>query len=161
MSVVTFPKYQINGLDAEAESARLHYKKNQPDRPDIDFPPYRFMPFPCALYRREGDEIVNRLCGVNDYDGDGNLVEALRQRNEAQLAALLGDGWVDTPADVNKARRAAELDIARAAAMSAYEDKNLGEKARAEREAVDLASDDHVVDVPTAREKNRAAKETR
>lgn len=151
MSVVQLPKYLINGRDAEQEATRLHFKKNRPDQPEIEFPAYRYMPFPKAMYRRKGDDIESALVGVNDYTDDGELNEQLREKNEAAVHDRLADGWAHSPGQIDAAKRALEMDIAKAAAERAYEDRHLGDKARVELEKIEDAADDHVVNVPEAK----------
>lgn len=64
MSVIALPKYEIEVdgrlMTADEAATRLHFKKNQPERPDIDFPPYQFRPFPTCVYREWSESARER-----------------------------------------------------------------------------------------------------
>lgn len=189
MSVVLLPKYQIvPGEDPEVTAARLHARKNKPvnQAEDIDYPSYRFRPFPRAMYRewtedrreRELSRIAGKhaldlekrndrwqaesllgeyetaLVGVADYIEHGDrdeVVSELRERNEREQSIRKTEGWADHPNEVKAATRRMQMTLATAAAERAHEDRNLGERATSELEAVDDAADDHVVDVSATR----------
>lgn len=151
MSVFTLPKYPINGRDAEEEARRLHFRKNRPEVPDVEFPPHVHRPFPTCMYRLNNDgETEAQIVGVHDFDDEGHIVEALRSRNEAERLHRLSLGWAHSPADIRTARREFEKRIAIQAAESNYDDRKLTGKAREERNAIEDAASDHLVDVPTA-----------
>jgi len=62
--VMQLPKYAIPGmehLDPEVAALRLHNRKNRAVNPadEMEFPPYRFRPFPVAVYR-DWDETARR-----------------------------------------------------------------------------------------------------
>lgn len=194
MSVAELPKFKIDPnspLSAEEQSLRLHFKKNQPEKPDIDFPPYRFMPYPAAMYREwteanrklelrriagrlslnlsnpidferadvELAEYESRQVGVRDVDDDGHVDQQLRDKNDADHRVLLGQGWADTPSGVKDAKDKQNKALALAAAHRNYEDRNMGELAKAEAEAIDDAADDHVPEIPQAAKNGRRKSE--
>lgn len=188
MSVVSLPKYPIPGLehlDPEEAALRLHNKKNQAVRPDEDmvFPPYKFRPFPVALYRdwdpanrrREVVRIANKAgvrldderqmqliedeivewetmqVGVHDYDENDDIVSALRERNERELAARLDAEWCSHPSELRAKKDQLNKRVALNAALRAGDDRHLGEQAQRELDAIEEAADDHVVEVPEVR----------
>lgn len=193
MSIIQLPKYPIQGyedLSPEEASERLHRKKNTPIAPDIEYPSYRFRPYPCALYRQWTDEarerelmrvsakymldmqkrsdvltaeslvgqFETRLVGEADYiehrDSD-EVISQIRERNDKAKADLLEQGWAERPDLVKEAAAKLRMKVATLAAERQFEDRRLGEKAAAELEAIDDASEDHVVDVPAARRELR------
>lgn len=167
MSVFALPKYDINGRDAEAEATRLHFRKNQPDRPDIEFPPYNpHAKFPCALYRRSSDgDIESRLVGVADFEYHADerrwvINESLHARNANEHAALRDAGWAESPADVDRAKMLYERRVlAIPAAERAYDDRHMSDAAQAEVAAIEDAASDHVVDVDKARAETKETRE--
>lgn len=59
MSIALLPKYQIvPGEDPEVTAARLHAKKNRAVNAadDLEFPPYRFRPYPTCVYREWSED---------------------------------------------------------------------------------------------------------
>ncbi len=86
--------------------------------------------------------------GVNDVADDGTVNESLRAKNEAALLLAKGQGWANTPFEVKAAERRLNDAVANAAAERTWDDRHLGGVAREELNAVEAASDLHVVDIP-------------
>lgn len=78
MSVVLLPRYPLPGQreheDPEAAAMRMHVKKNKAINPaeDLEFPAYRFRPYPTAMYRKWDEEKreleILRVAGRNALD---------------------------------------------------------------------------------------------
>lgn len=192
--VAVLPKFPIPGyehMSVEEASKKLHERRNksysaamqQVDDGILDFPPYRFRPFPTSVYRhwdpaakrREvmrlagaqgvslGDErgmlviedsvplYETRTIGVHDFDADDDVMPRVRDRNEEDLRLAIGQGWATTPDGVKAAERRINDAIANAAAERTYDDRHLGELGRRELDAIEAASDVHVVEVPQAK----------
>lgn len=157
------------------EGARLHNEKNAPwvsgMYSHLRFDPYVYQEYPKAMYSpdflqaRTEAHNARFLSGVTDQERQEAIKEA--ERILAMQTALVtdaggeaiqaGKGWAETPEKAVAKRKAAEDEIAVQAAHLAYEDRNLGEKARAERDAADAASEGHLVEVPVKRKPGRPA----
>lgn len=96
--------------------------------------------------------------GVHDFDDNDHVIERLRERNEADLLIAQGQGWATTPGGVKAAERRANDAIANAAAERTYDDRRVGGIAREELDAIEAASDEHVVDIPEARRDEKRAR---
>lgn len=96
---------------------------------------YRYQEFPSAIYRY-----------VRGTDGHDRIDSRIVQ-SEGERADYLEKGWALTPTDAKPADDRLQERIAYQAAMRAKDDLRLGEKAKAELEAVEDASEDHVLDV--------------
>lgn len=166
------------------EGARLHNAKNAPwvsgmyshlldhNGRLLSEPPYVHQEYPKALYRPEflqaAQEVqdAKRLPGVTDAERQAGVKEAERILNqfcclavdEADERLRVGMGWHASPDAAKAAEVRANDELAVQAAHLAYEDRNLGDKARRERDAADDASDGHLVEVPVKR--GRPAKVT-
>lgn len=155
------------------EGARLHNEKNAPwvsgMYSHLRFDPYVYQEYPKALYtadylqaKREAHN-AKYLSGVTDQERQEAIKEAERVLaaqtcavgDEAAERLRLGQGWAITPEAALAVRKAAEHELSVQAAHLAYEDRNLGEKARAEREAADNESEGHLVEVPAKRGRPR------
>lgn len=91
--VVMLSKYQIvAGEDPDVTSTKLHLKKNKAvnpaDEAGVEFPPYRFTPYPTAMYRdwddpddRENE--IYRLAAKGSYDLE-------KRRDRMTVEALVG-----------------------------------------------------------------------
>lgn len=99
MSVALLSKYQIvPGEDPEVTAARLHAKKNKPANPaeDLEFPAYRYRPYPRAVYREwDADEReieVYRIAGKNalslDNKRDRYTADALVGKYETKQVGM-------------------------------------------------------------------------
>lgn len=149
------------------EGARLHAEKNAPwvngMYSHLRFDPYVYQEYPKALYRPEFlgamQEVqdAKRLPGVTDTERQAGVKEA--ERILAQYVCLVtdasdellrkGQGWHNSPDAAVAAHKAEQDEIAVQAAHLAYEDRNLGELAKRERDAADDASEGHLVEVKT------------
>lgn len=96
-------------------------------------------------------EFETLLLGKHDYGEDGTVNEALRAKNDADLAIALGQGWATTPGGVKDAEARVNRRIADAAAERTHADRHLTGPAKAELDAIENASDLHVVEIPEAR----------
>lgn len=187
--VALLPRYPVPGyehLTPEEAASRLHNKKNRAVNAseDVEFPPYRFMPFPTCLYRDwepaarrlelrklAGANAVNMsdkrqmdmledmmpqyqsmIIGVKDVDENGQINQRLRDANESAMRLAQGQGWATSPNDVRSTKDAMNKEIALHAAVRAYDDRNVGGKAREELDRIEDAADEHVVDVQSARQ---------
>ena len=121
----------------------LHRAKNTPvSVPDwVKFPPYQYRPYPAALYH----QTVN---AAGETTVKSRLVGSDEEKQE-----WVARGWCDSPAAVQDAENAYQERVARQAAERAFDDRRLGDGARAELDAIDDASEDHVVVVPEAPKK--------
>lgn len=89
-------------------------------------------------------------------DNDPEVISEIRERNIREHQAMIEAGWADRPDGVKAAHRALEMRVAQQAAERQFEDRHLGEKAAAELEAIDDASEPHVVNVPETRKQLQA-----
>lgn len=127
---------------------------------------YRYQPFPAALYgswtedrkRVELITIASRrgldLTKPQDYATAERLLPPFDSRlvkDEGERARYVEQGWAETPDGVKAAENAYQERIAYQAAVRAKDDLSLGEKAKAELEAAEDASEDHVLDVQPTR----------
>lgn len=118
------------------------------------------------LEKRRDRQIADRLVGDFETRNVGSIdfvrrggersnaievVSELRERNIREHQTLLEEGWSDTPGGVKEATRRVQIKLATAAAERQGEDMRLGEKAKAELEAIDDAAPDHVVNVAETR----------
>lgn len=80
-------------------------------------------------------------------------------RSEAEEAEALERGWRVTQKEALERHEAKERALADAAAHRHYEDRNMGELARAEAEAADASTVEHLPEIPEARRarKSRSA----
>lgn len=56
--IITDPRSPMFNRSPEEQAEYLHFKKNKPERPELEdafFPPYQFHPYPCAVYRDWSD----------------------------------------------------------------------------------------------------------
>lgn len=125
--------------DAEADA--LHFRKNRPELPPVEFPPYEHHAFPAWVYHENEEP---------------RLVQ-----NDDELANFLSRGWATNPHAARAAYETHELSKRDAAFQRASDDRRMSDTAKAEHEAADSAADDHVLDlpVPPADKKPRKAKE--
>lgn len=140
--------------DAQATSDEIHFRKNRPEQPDIVFPPYVYRPYPMAMYRKNDEgEIVSILVGIEDHPPNAVVNPQLRARNDREQAEKAAQGWATSPGGVKDAQEVVRAAVRQAAAERAFDDRHLGEQARAELEAAEDASEDHVLDVPAPKKK--------
>lgn len=162
------------------EGARLHNAKNAPwvkgPYSDLIFPPYRYQQFPQMVYSASYLDAVQAYeealmvpaRGSEDNARSLAILKAERKKLEAvktvhdgdELARALATGWYEGPEGAAKAKQAAQDAIALAAAERAYDDRNMGEKAKAEIDAFDEQSDDFVAVIPERKKPGPRAKVT-
>lgn len=149
------------------QGARLHAEKNSPAvsgmYAELKFPPYQFRPYPKMLYSAdyldacaEYDRALRIVSRGDDQTRDLAIKQAQYRKDQAtrtveseeQEEALAGAGWADTPQRAKEKKEALERAVAQAAAEAAYADRNMGELARREREAIDADHEGHLVEVP-------------
>lgn len=138
MSSPGFQPETIDGGRMSEEAAeRLHALKNRPDPPTINgapmvFPPWKYVPYPRAIYHIEEGQLVSRLV-----------------QDEAEERNFLSRGWANEPGQAQQAADAYyDRSVAIPAAERAYDDRRMSAAAKAEIAAHEAATDDHVVDVP-------------
>lgn len=107
--------------------------------------PYHFEPFPQMLYRA-----IRRPDGVVVCDAESRACIHVVQ-SEAELSRAVEAGWRLSPPDALAFFESRERSKADAAAHRAYEDRNMGDAARAEAQAADDATHEHVAEVPEQR----------
>lgn len=158
---------KVRTQDDFDEGARLHNIHNAPWKKGqyshLEFPPYQFRAFPKAVYNKDFE--AARL----EYDqahmlparGSDDAVRAtaiLQAQRKMALACrkvesqteqdALGAGWYDSPEAAVLAEKAFQDEMATVAAHRAYEDRNMGELAKAEIDAADEAAEDFLAVVP-------------
>lgn len=121
--------------------------------------PYVYVPFPRMLYkaRKRPDGIVSasetedRIFGGNPGTAEAFSVGCQRiVRSEDEEEKAKAEGWRESPDEAMAYHESLERDIADAAAHRAYLDRNMGEKAKREAEAVDAAGMEHAPEIPEA-----------
>jgi hypothetical protein len=150
------------------EGRRLHDLHNSPYKSgtyaSLTFPPYTFKPFPRMLYGPGYGQAQQDLARVKvTHYADPGLALATLARaekavvdatkivaSESECAEALSGWWRESPEAAERAKEEHATLVARQAAERAYEDRHLGEKARAELAAVDAAHEGHLVEVPEA-----------
>ena len=150
------------------EGARLHAKHNAPwvrgQYSHLEFAPYVFKAYPKMVYSAGYEPACleyDQACmipGRGTEDNGRGIAMILAQRKKdasvrivqtAQEHAALPSGvWFETPSDAVAHIAALKQDIAVAAAHREYEDRNLGEAAKAEMHAYDDATDAFVGEIP-------------
>lgn len=166
------------GAPDRDEGARLHAEKNAPSvsgqYSHLKFPAYTYHPYPRDMYSpdypaaREALTRAQRIPARSMETGerDAAVIQAERELrlavmsvgDEAQESDAKNRGWSNTPDEAKAACERRARGVAQAAAEANYDDRHLGEKARAEREAIDADHDGHLVEVP---ETPRAGARTR
>lgn len=136
----------------EERSQRMHRLKNRPPTPEIDgepltFPPYRFQPYPVAMYHAEKEAIV--VGSMQNPDGSAR-----------QVADLKAEGWTES-ADPEEQRKALAAYVDQTyfipAAERAFDDQHMSEKAKAEFLEADRANGDvPLVDLPNDKPLNKS-----
>lgn len=154
------------------EGARLHAEKNAPwvngQYSHLKFEPYVFRAFPKMLYSLAYEAACleyDYACliparGSEEGARDAAMRAAQRKKDAAMIVVksaseqdMLGAGWYESPMAAVAAKKGLENDIAIAAAHREYEDRNMGEQARAEMRTFDEAADRFVAEVPEQRRK--------
>jgi hypothetical protein len=161
------------------EGARLHNQKNAPWingpythlGPEILNPPYKFRPYPMALYHPDYVDARKALTEAEMLPANGSddadrkkaitLAQQWLDKTTKKVASveehnLYRGQWFDSPADAYAAKQAAANEVAVQAAHLAYDDRNLGDAAKREREEADTLADEHLTDVQAVlKEKKR------
>lgn len=119
-------------IQTEIRNSRGELEKLDHNDPRYWEGPYRYEPYPKALYRQTqpGQEPEHRI---------------VRSDEEHRR---LGSDWKESPADAREAFAALEADIARAAAEFNAATLTMSEKAQREALAHDRSTDAMVADVP-------------
>jgi hypothetical protein len=158
----------IDGGDETPDGATLHAEKNAPwvngmysaYRP----PPYTPQFYPKWLFTADwlrADEQWRNALALRGRRGqnEDERERIIKDADEARAACMrlvqgpeeergLGSLWHETPGKAVEAREAQARAIAEAAAISNWDDRRMGATAKAEREALDAASETHLTDVP-------------
>lgn len=154
------------------EGARLHALHNAPwvkgAYTHIEFPPYKFEAFPMAIYKTGFLEANRELVeaemipafGQADLERKQAVLLASRKlarlvkkvHSEGELRKwLLTREWFESPEAIAEEARSNQRAIETAAAHRAYEDRNMGPRARQEADAYDEAAEAFVGEVPEQR----------
>ena len=158
----------------DPEGDWLHDHKNRPDPPmvngrPIEYPPYRYQPYPAALYgpwtaERKRNELlqVARIHSLDLtkplereqaesllYEWDTRIVT-----NEREHRDWRDHGWADSPDGVQAAQNAWLDRVALDAAHRAHDDLHLSAAAKAEFRAADTG-ESHLLDLPVPPRKKR------
>jgi hypothetical protein len=174
MTALTTKLDTLRGIKTQEqfdEGARLHAAKNAPWvsgpyshlPPEVLNPKWVYKEFPRMVY----DAHYEQACrdydaawmiparGTEDHERATALMLAQRAkdthskivRSQAELDALAGVFYT-SPAEAVKAAQAREAEIATIAAHRAYEDRLMGERAKAEIDAFDERAEAHVPVIP-------------
>ncbi len=163
-------------IEAAEAGAKLHNEKNAPwvsgqyTHLAGKFPPYVYREFPKMLYGvgyLEACELLERVEREfvrkdEQQDHEARIEHARRMkasftrtvRDEGEQAGL-GVYWVEKPSDLKTAKQRLEDDVALASAESNFDDRNMSESAKAEREALEDQANDFVTEVPAANKRGR------
>jgi len=118
--------------DAQVSADRLHYLKNKPSIPEaLTTDPQMLRVYVHEEYPK----------AMHHVSGETRLVRSESERREAR-----DQGYADTPEDAKAAQKRLNDAVALAAAERAYDDRNLGDKAKAELEAAEDSVEHHVLD---------------
>lgn len=154
------------------EGAILHAKHNAPwvkgQYSHLEFPPYVFRAFPKMLYSAGYEAACleyDQACliparGSEEGDRDAAMRIAQRKKDVAVKTVLtqteedawIGRGWFVSPTAAVDAAKAQQREMATVAAHRAYEDRNMGDQAKAEIRAFDDQAEAFVTEIP-ARQK--------
>ena len=126
--------------------------------------PYHFEPFPQMLYKaKRRPDGVPAVVETNDepFGGHPGAAESFTTScqttvgDETEMTRAIEMGYRHTPQEALDSFNEREKFLSTAAAHRSHEDRNMGEKARAEAKAADDATAEHVVEVPRKRVKRR------
>lgn len=106
--------------------------------------PYRYEPYPKALYR---------ITQPGQKDPEMAIVKSQQEHER------LGSAWKESPVDALAHFNALESEVAKAAAESNFADRNMSAAARAERLQHDRSTDEMTVGVPAPKKRGRPAKQ--
>lgn len=145
-------------LNAESEYAKELAKHEQHVQPWAPVPgnPYQYRQWPKMLYqarKRDDGRIVclDERAAVGDPIGEAwNRTTCLTVQSEDEYRRAKNQGWSDSPADAMAKAEALEQAIGNAAAEAAYAVQRMSAKAKAELQAANDATAEHVPDVTPA-----------
>jgi hypothetical protein len=160
---------RIKTQEDHDEGARLHALHNAPwvkgAYSHLEFPPYQFRAFPAAIYRigftkayqawqqaqlvpAHGTDDILRKQAV--LMAERELAQCTRKvDSEEELRKwLLTREWFESPEALVAHEKAVQRDLELAASHRAYEDRNMGDQARAEIERFDDEAENFVAEIP-------------
>lgn len=133
----------------ESHYAKEMAKWNKP-RSQGGMRPDGFEPFPKMLYRARRPDSGGPILCVDPRNEQWSTANQHTVGNEAELERAMREGWRKSPQEAIAYAQGLEDDIANAAAHRAYEDRNMGEKAKAEAQAADEATAEHLPEIQEA-----------
>lgn len=168
------------------EGARLHHEKNAPwaNGPYTHLldpagrlkgaPPYVHQAFPRMLYHADyeaaclawddawriparGDDDAQRADALRVAERRKQLATCVVQ-SDAEMDGRLSRGWFISSTAAVAAKKAELDELAVQAAHRAYDDRNMGDQAKREIEAVDDAADTFVAEIPQRKRPGRRKK---
>lgn len=116
--------------------------------------PNSFQAFPKMLYKAHARENGKVMCGdplaaIGDPVGEAFSRSCqLIVGNEEQAASARRAGWYDSPDDAVAGYHAQQTEQANIAAQRHFADQRLSEQARAEADAADAATHEHLPAIP-------------
>jgi hypothetical protein len=158
---------EAGDVEGQIDGGQLHAEKNAPwvngAFTHLRFPAWSFVPYPKVLYNAQWlradeqyrDALNRRVRPGQEDDYREMLANATTMRASCRRIVensdeehALGAGWAETPALAVAAQEQLDRAVARAAAESNYDDRNLSALAKAERDNADAVSEGHLVEVP-------------
>ncbi len=126
--------------------------------------PYEFAMFPKMLYKatRREDGIVS-VAEADDalFGGQPGAAESFSARcqmtvkDDRELTRFIEMGWRESPGAALEFFEEKALALGASAAHRAHDDRNMGDKAKAEAEAIEASTPEHVAEVPRKRVRRR------
>lgn len=150
-------------------------KVNRPPRPPGSEPtePYVYQEYPKMLYHAdylaadaEWQSAQRRVVPALDLQRDLDIKAAQERKDKATVIvrngieeqAMRRSGWRETPHAAKDVVLGVEADRAVDAAVRAFDDRRMSDAAKAEVEAHEEATNDHVTDLPAPKKRGRPAK---
>jgi hypothetical protein len=131
----------------------------------------RFLEFPRMLYKAALNELSGKFEAIAyrdvlSQDRSRVIFDAEEFNRRCQMIVNSGDeyerakkdGWRESPGEAMEAHKAEMAEIAREAAHQAYLDRNMSERAQAERSAAEGATAGHLLEVPVKARKKPGPK---
>lgn len=112
--------------------------------------PDRYEHFPKMVYKARRPDTGGPIRCVDPGNEQFSGSNQYTVRSEGELREALENGWRETPAEAVEYATKLEDFVSTAAAHRHFEDKKLSEKARAEAQAHDEASYEHLPAIPEA-----------
>jgi len=147
-------------ITAESELGKELAKWNAP-RPHPPHPKMLYMARQLPTGRYSVGESHDGIFG--GHPGSAEAFSRTCQRivqDEHEERVAKGEGWRETMAEALAHHEELERFVAEAAAHRHFEDRNLGDLARAEAEAADAETMEHVAEIPEKRKRGRPRKPT-